>query len=190
MFRLWPVLLIAAGVRSLVRAPSLGVAVTSTLVTVGGAVLLLDTLNILDVNVFELWPLFLIVVGLQMLLRARAGWPRTAPVADPSEASVAFLGGVKRRNRSADFRGGSASAVLGGVELDLSEADMQGDEAVLNVSAMMGGIAIRIPHSWTLENKVTPILGGVEDRTRDPVDAGKRFVIQGVVVMGGVEIKN
>jgi hypothetical protein len=38
-------------------------------------------------------------------------------------------------------------------------------------------------------NHVTPILGGVDDHTR-PTDSNKRLVIEGTVVMGGLDIKN
>ncbi len=39
--------------------------------------------------------------------------------------------------------------------------------------------------------KVLPIMGAFEDKTRPPSDGGKkRLVVRGVVLMGGVEVKN
>ena len=133
---------------------------------------MLNSLNILDFNIFQLWPLFLVMFGFHMLTRSLAGPPQPDEAIDASETSFAFLSGVERRNASPDFRGGSATAFMGGVDLDLSEAEMAGEVVVFSVFAMMGGIEIRIPEGWSLENKVAPILGGVEDRTRGPAGRG------------------
>jgi hypothetical protein len=38
-------------------------------------------------------------------------------------------------------------------------------------------------------NRVTPVLGGVEDRTRSG-DGSKRLIVEGTVVMGGLNITN
>jgi hypothetical protein len=37
---------------------------------------------------------------------------------------------------------------------------------------------------------VTPLMGGVEDKTRVPQATDKRLVVNGFVVMGGVVVKN
>jgi hypothetical protein len=55
---------------------------------------------------------------------------------------------------------------------------------------MMGGIELRIPESWSLDLQVSAILGGVDDKTTAPVEAGKRLVLRGSIVMGGIEISN
>jgi hypothetical protein len=104
-------------------------------------------------------------------------------------SSTAVLSGVKHTSGSEAFRGGDASAWLGGVELDFRDATMEGSEATVEVTAVMGGIDIRVPRNWTVVNHVTPILGGVDDHTH-PSDSNKRLVIEGTVVMGGLDIKN
>src|SRR5688572_23384479 len=60
-------------------------------------------------------------------------------------SDLAIMGGVKRTNLSKDFRGGEATAVMGGIEIDLRDAVMDRDEAVLDVSSVMGGVKIRVP---------------------------------------------
>jgi predicted membrane protein len=104
--------------------------------------------------------------------------------------AAAILGSSTRGSNSNDFRGGEATAVLGGCELDLRQATIAGTEAVLDVFAFWGGIEIRVPESWTVVLHATPLLGGVEDKTRRPAAPGKQLVVKGMVVMGGVEIKN
>ena len=79
---------------------------------------------------------------------------------------------------------------MGGCEVDLRHAGINGD-AVIDVFAMWGGIELRVPESWTVITKVTPIMGGVEDNTRAPQNpGGHRLTIRGMVLMGGIEIKN
>jgi len=104
-------------------------------------------------------------------------------------SSTAVLGGIERRNSSSAFRGADASAFMGGVNLDLRDATMEGGEARIQVSAIMGGIEIRIPRTWTVINHVSPVLGGVEDHTRSG-GGNKRLVIEGTVFMGGLNIEN
>ena len=79
---------------------------------------------------------------------------------------------------------------MGGMELDLTKAEMEGNTAVVQISAMMGGVEVRIPETWSVETRIVPLLGGVEDKTIPPRDSGKVLVLQGSVLMGGVEIKN
>jgi hypothetical protein len=104
-----------------------------------------------------------------------------------SESAV--LGGVDRQNNSQHFHGGEASAFMGGVKLDLRDAVMDGSEATIDVTSVMGGIELHIPKTWTVVNRVTPVLGGVENHTYAG-DGEKRLVIEGTVLMGGLDIRN
>src|SRR5262249_43346265 len=103
----------------------------------------------------------------------------------------AFLGGIERKNTSQTFRGGSATAFLGGVEIDLRECRMAEGGAQIDVFAMMGGVSLRIPRDWTVHSEVAAILGGFQDHSAPPLGGEiKRLVITGQAVMGGIEIKN
>ncbi len=105
--------------------------------------------------------------------------------------AAALLGGVKRRSASRDFRGGDATAVLGGCEIDLREAKIASGEAVLDVFALWGGIDVRVPPDWAVVVRGMPVLGAIEDQTTAAgVPKRATLVIKGVVIMGGVEIKN
>jgi hypothetical protein len=62
---------------------------------------------------------------------------------------------------------------------------------VVNVSAIMGGVELRIPEDWAVDNRVTYFLGGSNDRSRTPSQANPpRVVLRGFVMMGGVDIRN
>jgi predicted membrane protein len=101
----------------------------------------------------------------------------------------AFLGGIVRKYDQSTFRRGEAQAVMGGIDLDFRDATIEGDEARLEITALMGGVKIRVPRNWSVVSRVTPILGGVEDRTTSR-SGNKRLVIEGTVVMGGLDIRN
>ncbi len=190
ILRFWPLILLVVGVRNLVGARDRGSAVGGTLLAGAGALLLLNSLNLIDASVWDLWPLVLIAVGIRALISVMTDSKGLAEASESEESASAFLGAVERRNRSADFRGGSASAFMGGVDLDLREADIAEGRAVIHVFAMMGGVDIRVPENWTVELGVTSLMGGVEDKTRGPAAATKRLVLKGTVIMGAMEIRN
>jgi hypothetical protein len=61
----------------------------------------------------------------------------------------------------------------------------------LNVTAIMGGIEIFAPSEWSIVSEVTPILGAYIDKRRPTTTPpSKTLFIDGVVLMGGVEVKN
>ena len=108
---------------------------------------------------------------------------------EPNFSSTAILGGVERQNTSSAFRSAEASAFMGGIKLDFRDSTMEGNEARIEISAIMGGVDIRVPRTWTVVNRVTPVMGGVKDHTHS-TDSDKRLVIEGTVLMGGLDIRN
>jgi len=123
-----------------------------------------------------------------------AGGDEGAATADSSNSvitAMAILGSVERRNNSPDFRGGSATAVMGRCEIDLRAATITAThQAVLEVFTVWGGIEVRVPPDWTVVSQVDPILGGYDDSTLPPKGESKRFIIRGSVIMGGIEVTN
>lgn len=82
------------------------------------------------------------------------------------------------------------SAFMGATSLDLTAADIQDGDAIIDVFAFWGGIEIRAPRTWNVVGHITPFMGGFEDKTQPSPDNEKRLVIRGFVMMGGVEVKN
>ena len=191
-WRWWPMAMILVGVAKLWQ--SRGGASNP----IGGVFLLLvggwfqlHNLGLIDRDLWNFWPLLLVFIGTMIVYQGMRG-RQTRANASPIDTlgGVAILGGWKRSINSTAFRGGELTAVLGGCEVDLRHAAING-EAVIDVFAMWGGIEIRVPEDWTVINRVTPFMGGVEDNTRPPQAASPhRLTIRGMVVMGGIEIKN
>ena len=102
---------------------------------------------------------------------------------------VAVMSGSKTSNASANFQGGEITAIMGSAEVDLRNASIQ-NEATIQVLSALGGIEIYVPNDWTVVLNGVPILGGMEDHSVPPLTQTKRLHISGVVIMGGVEVKN
>jgi hypothetical protein len=104
----------------------------------------------------------------------------------------AMFGGSRRIVTAQDFRGGRVACFFGGVNLDLTGANMAGNAAVLDISAVYGGATVRVPTSWSVEARGAGIFGGFVDQTVHP-PAGpdtKRLIVKGAAVFGGVTFKN
>jgi hypothetical protein len=116
--------------------------------------------------------------------------PSGPATADTVVNATALLGAVKRRSTSRDFRGGYATAVMGGCEIDLRDAAIACSPVVIETFAWWGGIEIKVPREWTVVTEGTAILGAFEDKTTQRAPGGQTLVVRGVVIMGGVEIKD
>ncbi len=106
--------------------------------------------------------------------------------------SSAFMAGIKKNIISKDFKGGKISNILGGTEINLSQADMQ-DRAILTINQALGGTTLIIPANWEVQTDVDSIMGSVEDTrpiyNQNFVDNKKVLIIRGTTFMGGIEIK-
>lgn len=189
--RYWPAGLIAIGLVKLWQARSGQCGAFGGFVFVGiGTLLLLDSLGMVHVRLGQLWPLALVVFGASMVWRGLGGRRPKALDASETVSGIAILGGVKRGNNSPNFKGGDLTAIMGGCEIDLRQAAING-EAAIELFAMWGGIEIKVPEDWAVINRVVPLLGGVEDKTHPPQGATThRLVLRGFAVMGGIEVKN
>jgi hypothetical protein len=101
----------------------------------------------------------------------------------------AVLGGGEYNFTNQKLKGGKASAVMGGCELDLRNAEMEEDSMVLEANAVMGSVEFRIPTHWEVVMQGVPVLGAVEDKTK-PQNPVKKLIIKGSAVMGSIELKN
>jgi predicted membrane protein len=102
--------------------------------------------------------------------------------------------GGSSRKVSGDFKGADLVAVFGGGGLDLRNATMSADEAVVSVNAIFGGFEIRVPETWLVDVHVAGIFGGHEDKTHQPdprlVPNPKRLTVRGSTIFGGLGVKN
>ena len=103
-------------------------------------------------------------------------------------ALVAIYDGVKLRSRASAFRGGSALAWYGGIQVDLSEATLA-PEVHLTLHALFGGVAIRLPPGCRVESAVHALGGGVAVEQSEPEsDTGPTVTLDGLAVFGGIAV--
>jgi predicted membrane protein len=194
--RYWPAIIMIVGLAYLFQCQRGSGRVWGAILTFVGAAMLLDRLYFIHFSLWDYWPLILICVGIMMIVKSsfiRRGIA-APPFAESKDANdrlvaVAVMAGSKRYNNSQNFQGGELTAIMGGLEIDLRDASIK-DEAVIDITAIMGGVDMRVPEDWTIIIDGFPFLGAFDDKTRPPKEITKRLIIRGTAVMGGVDIKN
>lgn len=184
LFEWWPLALVAIGVAQIVDGGRIG----GILWILAGGWLLLWQHDLLDASPWQLfWPVVLVVVGGVLVYQSLSS---PSPGGDPEERFDlgALWSGNVVRVRTPTFRGGSATAVMGGCEIDLRHAEMLAGEAVIHVVALWGGVEIHVPEHWTVVDGLVPVLGGTSVPPNPLADSDRRLVIRGLAVMGGVEV--
>ena len=113
---------------------------------------------------------------------------------DSDAFRLAVIGGGKEfESRAPSLRSASAFAVLGGVELDLREANLDPAGATLDVTAVLGGIEVTVPPGWVVEVENRGKMSGVEARlteSADRPDDAPRLYVTTNAWFGGVEIRD
>ena len=200
VWRFWPLILIVFGVSKVLEGRTPAGHVWGGIITLVGAVFLLNNLHIL---IFEfdianvIWPLLIIGFGVTLLLKAvdRRRYLDGVPVTKEGDLGAwAVFGSVKRKIESQDFKGGDALAIFGEVRIDLRKAGIAAEQAVIDVSALFGGVDIRVPESWSVVIKGAGIFGAFEDKTGpprpDPNVKTPQLVITGFAVFGAAKVDN
>lgn len=163
---------------------------------------------LLDINLWQyFWPAILILVGVWFILdrpghferrhwEKKTRWQPGETVGESDDKTLnysASFQGIDRKITTDDFKGGVVNATFGGVNLDLTNAKIKSKGPVsLQVDATLGGIKIRVPKTWLVENNISGVVGGVHDTTQHPVDKDKTGILKlfGQATLGGVEITN
>ena len=107
------------------------------------------------------------------------------------------------------------TSIMGESRLDLRQASIApGEQAVIDVFTLMGGLVLQVPEGWTIDVQALPVMGrvndrrgsrnraddqplpespatGIEDRT-PPAEAvaPPRVVLRGFIMMGGLVIRS
>jgi hypothetical protein len=103
---------------------------------------------------------------------------------------IAIMGGGHRRGRFRAVGSINAIGIMGGDEIDLREAEIEGGELTLNLFSLMGGANVYVPDSIEVDLGGFSIMGGNEVRgyDRTPRPGAPVVRINGFAVMGGATI--
>jgi predicted membrane protein len=205
----WPILCISFGLVNIFQSG--GRRIWGIILLIIGVRLVLDDLGIGHIVFHTLWPVIIIAIGGLMVWQAIA--PNSSPLNGQADTwrerlnqwrhgdssgsdfnQIAIFGGFKRRFTAKNFRGGSVMAVMGGYEIDLRQAGMEGDSATIDATSIMGGGEIKVPDNWRISIDGIGLFGAYVDETHQlpATDATpqKHLIVKGIAFMGGVVIKN
>jgi hypothetical protein len=201
--RFWPAAFVALGVAVVLQPETRGASRFWGFVPIlAGIWIFAYQEEWIEVDFWDLFfPAILLVFGGSLVWRAYQA-PRERPVgeggpprdADAYVRAFAVMAGNEIRSTAKNFRGAELGAFMGGVVLDLTGAEFEGDSAAIDVFAMWAGIEIKVEPGVKVVSKVIPLMGAFEDKTPPPTRAdgaapGKTLLVRGFVVMGGVEVK-
>jgi len=145
------------------------------------------------------WPLIFIGLGLILIYRQRPlHHVRYDAQGNPIDDSSGFLndlsvfGGGIKIVQSKNFKGGNVTAIMGGSEFDLRHVEFASKVAVIDVFTLFGGTKFIVPENWTVQSDAISVLGGFTDKRAVGPTTGDSpvLVIQGIVMLGGVEVKS
>ena len=116
--------------------------------------------------------------------------PRRAPAKKPVRWMVAIMSGSQRRGRFRAVGSINAVAIMGGDEIDLREAEIEGGELTVNVFALMGGANVYVPDSVEVEVGGFSVMGGHTEvgSERSPRPGAPLIQIRAYNLMGGATI--
>jgi hypothetical protein len=104
--------------------------------------------------------------------------------------SIAILSGARRFGGWVVPRSYTSVAVLGGIELDLREAQFSEAEVTLHAYTVMGGIQITVPEDVDVDVSGIAFMGGFDhDASGSGVPGAPRVRVLGFALMGGVEVR-
>jgi len=190
----WPVILIVVGLWIFFSSGFRNILSALVLIALG-TIFLLINLGVFQHNVWNYaWPLAIVFIGLWLVFRAGFLHPKGKfPEVKGDDLNAAnVFSGMKRTITSQKFRGGKATTIFGGMEIDLTQAGLEGDQATVDLTAIFGGIELWVPKEWKVVVDAAPILGAVEDKHKSVPDAETKatLYVKGTAIFGGIDIKN
>ena len=213
IFSYWPVLLLLLGLEWMIRsfrpgpataerktAFSAGQFVSGLLLIFIGAFYLARKFGYLEeLSPDAFWNLllaFLLIIGGLSLIRSRLQ-------VGSSGGRWAFLGGISVGSSTPwKLESSSYLAFMGAIEMDLTAAVIPEGETVIDLTAVMGGIDVKIPAGLAVAYEGTALLGGITFKDQEDGgiiasrkinelngQAGPALRFRAHAFMGGIEIK-
>lgn len=206
----WQMLLIAIGVICMLHKQGAGV----VLACVGGFFILPKfNSTLFDFSHVSIWSALLIALGLTILWhvffanRKHRCYCKRNRIKDVKlDANKDFsidssdyvnrnyiFSGSKEIIDSQKFIGGEINCIFGGLELDLSNAQLAEGVHILELNNVFGGVVLYIPIHWKVEIHKDQIFGNFEDkrpRSNFEVSENRLLIIKASSIFGGGEIKS
>lgn len=159
---------------------------------IGAFFILPDILHFPHFRMRDWWPLILIAIGLVIVVRRREHFGRYSEESKSDVIDdVSIFGGSGKSISSKSLKGGRITAIFGGSELNLADADLGKSEVVIDCFCMFGGTEITVPSDWIVINEAFTAFGGFDDKSipGKEKDPNKVLRFKGLILFGGVEVR-
>lgn len=121
---------------------------------------------------------------------AAAAPARPVPARQARKSVTAIMSGSNVRGRLRIDGTMHATAVMGGVQIDLTQAELVDGEATISLLVCMGGVEIFVPPGVEVEaHGLVSIMGGHSVRVPGAPAYAPVIRLRGFVVMGGVDVR-
>jgi predicted membrane protein len=141
---------------------------------------------------YRFWPAIIILIGILILFSGEGRGIKLSheeTIGDDYIDYMNMFSGLKNINESDDFKGGAITAIFGAAEIDLSPAKINPERCELSLTALFGGIELRLPENCNVIITGIPIFGGWENKRYPTKDSTLPVVrIKCFVAFGGIEI--
>lgn len=110
----------------------------------------------------------------------------------PQQRLFSIFSGVTRQGPWRLSQDMNCVATMGGIELDLTQAQFPPGPVVLHCKALMGGIEITVPPDLEVEVDGFGFLGAFVDQRRQvlpPLPGRPKVIVTGLALMGAVEVR-
>ena len=169
----------------------------SIILLIIGILLLLACQNVLDFDLVWklLLPVIIIIIGLSLVFKNSFNKDTNDEInklnekLNSSEGYTATFSGQEIKLDNQEFKGTNLNAIFGGLTIDLRNSIIKKD-AVINATAIFGGIDILIPEDVVIKTKATSVFGGIENKKNLTENKDtKTIYINATCIFGGVDIK-
>lgn len=187
----WTLFIIVPSLIDLIKEPTK----TGNYIWLGvGTVLLLCAQGILNIEIVGklIFPVILVGMGISVLLKDKVGKKVKEKIKklneDELEEYYATFSGQEINPKGDEFEGASLNAVFGGIDLNLTDAQIQKD-TLINVTSVFGGVDIKVPSNVNVRVKSTSIFGGVDNKVKKYTENLPTIYVKAFCLFGGADIK-
>jgi hypothetical protein len=104
--------------------------------------------------------------------------------------SISPIGGIRHRGRWRVPRHTVAIGILGGVDVNLGEAELGAPEVMITKVSIIGGVSVRVPPGMHVEVSNFSILGGRNINLNSPLARNAPVLrIRSFSIIGGVDVR-
>lgn len=137
-------------------------------------------------------PIIIIIIGVYFIMPKKGFSDMGTSNYENFVKQMVLFSGATIRSESNNFEGADLFALFGGIDLDLSSADIKrGEKVKIDVFTGFGGTTIIVPEGWRVKVKGLPLFGGWSNKAKRGNNESRVDVeISAFIAFGGLEIKN